>query len=160
MPTESSTSRHDYLKQVKVKVANYCAYRERCSTEVMEKLLQYECNEEEIGNLLAYLESEGFLDDRRYCEAYAKDKFRQNKWGKVKIRKYLNHKQLPGDLVDQGLKHIPNDEYKEVIAYLVGRKLESVKGENDYIKSNKTAQSIIGKGFEPDLVWEAIKSHN
>lgn len=86
MPTEYSSGRHDYLKQVKVKVANYCAYRERCSTEVMEKLLQYKCNEEEIGNLLTYLESEGFLDDRRYCEAYAKDKFRQNKWGNKRAK--------------------------------------------------------------------------
>ncbi|MEM8894659.1 MAG: regulatory protein RecX [Bacteroidota bacterium] len=146
------------MKQVKEKVGNYCAYRERCSQEVREKLEQYQCSEDEIEDLLCYFQSEGFLDDSRFVEAYAKDKFRQNKWGKIKIRQYLKQKRLPNDLIQAGLNQIPSDEYDAMIDGLVRRKYELVKGANDYIRSNKTAQSIIAKGFEPDLVWEVLKT--
>lgn len=151
-------NRKEYLKQVKRKIANYCAYRERCSSEVRDKLEIYECQPEEIEDLLLFLNTEGFLDDERFCRAYARDKFRQNKWGKIKIRQYLKHKQLPTELIETGLNHIPEDEYISTLEDLVHKKYQSVKGDSDYIKSNKTAQSIVGKGYESDLVWSAIRA--
>ncbi|MEQ9300427.1 MAG: regulatory protein RecX [Cyclobacteriaceae bacterium] len=150
-------NRPEYLKQVKRKVANYCAFRERCTSEVRDKLESYECQPDEIEELLMFLETEGFLDDQRFTQAYAKDKFRQNKWGKIKIRQYLKQKQVPSDLIEDGLASIPEEEYTSTLEHLVERKYQSVKGENDYIKSNKTAQSMVGKGYESDLVWTTIK---
>lgn len=151
-------NRPEYLKQVKRKIADYCAYRERCSSEVRDKLESYECQLDEIDELLIFLEAEGFLDDQRFSRAYAKDKFRQNKWGKIKIRQYLKQKQVPSDLIEDGLASIPEEEYASTLTHLVERKYQSVKDENAYIKSNKTAQSIVGKGYESDLVWTAIRS--
>lgn len=151
-------NRPEYLKQVKRKIADYCAYRERCSSEVRDKLESYECQLDEIDELLIFLEAEGFLDDQRFSQAYAKDKFRQNKWGKIKIRQYLKQKQVPSDLIEDGLASIPEEEYASTLTHLVERKYQSVKDENAYIKSNKTAQSIVGKGYESDLVWTAIRS--
>ncbi len=150
--------RPEYLKQVKRKIANYCAYRERCTSEVRDKLTSYECQPDEVDELLTFLEAEGFLDDQRFAQAYAKDKFRQNKWGKIKIRLYLKQKQLSSDLIEEGLSSIPEQEYLDTLDHLVERKYKSVMGENAYIKSNKTAQSIVGKGYESDLVWTAIRS--
>jgi regulatory protein len=157
MGSEALGNRSEYLKQVKRKIASYCAYRERCTSEVQEKLTSYECQSDEIEELLLFLEAEGFLDDERFCQAYARDKFRQNKWGKIKIRMYLKQKELPADQIEEGLNRIPDDEYIDVLEQLVQKKYRTVAGDNEYIKSNKTAQSIVGKGYESDLVWSAIK---
>lgn len=158
MGTEALGNRPEYLKQVKRKIANYCAYRERCSSEVKDKLESYECQPDEVDELLIFLEAEGFLDDQRFSQAYAKDKFRQNKWGKIKIRQYLKQKQLTSQLIEEGLASIPEQEYADTLDHLVERKYHSVKADNEYVRSNKTAQSIVGKGYESDLVWAAIRS--
>lgn len=150
--------RKEYLQQVKHKIASYCAYRERCSSEVREKLATYECQPDEIDELLKLLKVDGFLNDERYCQTFARDKLRQNKWGKIKIRQYLEQKQLDSDLIDQGLDSIPMDEYLALLDDLVQKKYPTVKADNPYVRGHKTAQSIVRKGYEPDLVWSAIKA--
>ena len=74
------------------KLRKYCAWQERCRSEAWTKLLQLGCPRAEVQRLLGVLEYEGFLDEARFARAYARGKFSQKGWGRVKIRAALRGK--------------------------------------------------------------------
>ena len=45
------------------------------------------------------------------AKAFVRDKFRHNKWGKVKIAAHLKAKGITGDIIGTALGEIDNEEY-------------------------------------------------
>lgn len=146
------------LKDVWLKILHYCAYRERCSSEVEEKLLKLGCSPQEAAQFLIDLKNENFLNDGRFAASFASGKSRQNKWGRNKIRQHLVQKGLPNDIISEALDSLPEEDYDETARLILEKKLAALKDTDPYIKSHKAAQHAIGKGYEPDMVWAILKS--
>ena len=72
--------------------AAICSKKEHCSWEIQEKLVKWEIPEKEIDRIMTFLHQHRFIDDARYAQAYAEDKFRFNHWGKQKIALMLHRK--------------------------------------------------------------------
>lgn len=145
------------LKDVKLKAARFCAYQERCTSEVQAKLAALGCSEEDIVEMIAWLESEKYLDDARYAESYVRGKLRYSQWGKIKIRQHLLVKGISKAHITSALAKIDEVEYSTVVESLIAKKSSQVKVPDIYTKNHKVAQFVISRGFEPELVWELIK---
>jgi SOS response regulatory protein OraA/RecX len=50
---------------------------------------------------------------------------------------------------------IPEDEYEEVLQQLIEQKTRGYTG-NAYTIKNKIARYLINKGYEGELVWNAL----
>ena len=74
------------LEQALQKLKHYCAYQERCHSEVKEKLYSLGVFKKEADNIIAKLIEEGYLDEERFAIAFAGGKFRIKQWGRVKIK--------------------------------------------------------------------------
>jgi regulatory protein len=146
------------LKDVWLKILHYCAYRERCSSEVETKLLNLGCSHEEAAQFLEDLRVENFLNDTRFATTFASGKSRQNKWGRNKIRQQLTQKGLPNEVIAEALNALPKEDYDDTVKSIIVKKLAAIKDTDPYIKSHKAAQHAIGKGYEPDMVWSILKS--
>lgn len=107
--------------------------------------------------VIRVLTDEGFLDDRRFAREYAHGKFRNNQWGKVKIRLELNSRGIPFGHIQEALDVIGDEEYMETIRSLAGKKYESLRMKNTSHIREKVASFCSQKGFESDLVWQAVK---
>ncbi len=100
---------------------------------------------------------DGFLNEQRFAMAFAGGKFRINKWGKVKIRMALKAKKISDYCVRQALNQIPDTDYNKTLIKVIQTRKKKAK-ETDPVKQNYLlAQYAIGRGFEPDLVWELLK---
>ena len=53
------------------------------------------------------------------------------------------------------MKEIDQDDYIKTLRQLIEKRKQQVKGDRNAIQ--KTAQHLIGKGYEPDLVWKELK---
>ena len=71
-------------------VAGQCSKKEYCSFDILKKLQRWELEEKDIAAVMEFLVKNHFLDDTRFAEAYARDKHRFNRWGKVE-----NHADAP-----------------------------------------------------------------
>ena len=49
------------------KAKQYCAYQERCHSEVKEKLYSFGMNKKEVDELLSELISENYLNEERFA---------------------------------------------------------------------------------------------
>ncbi len=77
------------------KAAAYCSLSEKCEYEVKEKLRTWDVSNTDVAKVIDQLRHDDFINDARYCTYYTRDKFRFNRWGKIKIGMMLRSKQLP-----------------------------------------------------------------
>jgi len=138
------------------KMKKYCAYQERCQSEVRQKLYGFGLNNDEIENALCSLIEQNFISEERFAKTFARGKFRQKKWGKVKIKQHLKQKQISDYCIKTALEEIDTEDYLATLDLVLSKKEELLNEENDFIKKQKIAKHAINKGFENDLVWNYL----
>ncbi len=89
---EIKMSENSLVKTALNKAMDLCASREYCSGDIRAKLESWGLNDSEVNSVIITLIKEDFINDKRYAEAFVRDKYRHNKWGKVKIAAHLKAK--------------------------------------------------------------------
>jgi len=145
-------------EQALQKLRHYCAYQERCHSEVRSKLYQLGVTRKIHDELISDLIQQDYLNEERFAVAYARGKFRINRWGKRKIESGLREKQISDYCIKKALKEIPEKDYKEKLEKLVEVKFQSLEGESDFNRKKKTIEYFIGRGFEGKILMEIVKN--
>ncbi|HDR67954.1 MAG TPA: RecX family transcriptional regulator [Bacteroidaceae bacterium] len=144
------------INDARVSAARLCSQQERCSSDIIEKLHQWQIPDKDIDRILAFLKKENFLDDRRYATLYVKDKFRINKWGKIKIRYMLRQKQVPEELIEEALNSLSDNDYRETCLQLLRSKIKSIKDTNPLARKAKLLRFASQRGFESEVIYKAM----
>lgn len=142
--------------EAKVKAMAYCAYQERSQQQVRDKLYEYGLHSDEVENLIADLISENFLNEERFAKTYAGGKFRIKQWGRYKIKKGLQQHRISEACIRKGMNEIDPDDYYNTLTNLLQKKKAVLSDKDPFSLKSKLARFALGKGFEQDLVWEAI----
>ncbi len=138
------------------KMAKYCAYQERCQFEVRQKLFGTGFSEEETNNIICDLIEQNFIDEERFAKTFTRGKFRQKKWGRLKIKQHLKQKQISEYCINKGLQEITTKEYHEKLELVISKKSSNLIEENEFIKKQKVAKYALSRGFESNLIWEIL----
>jgi regulatory protein len=146
------------LAEAKVRIASFCAYQERYQQEVRNKLHERGIYGDEAEELIAYLISEGYLNEERFAQAFVSGKFRIKKWGRNKILQELKFRQISPNCIKSGMKEIDAEDYWQTLLHLVEKKASLIKETDDFKKRYKTHQYLMGRGFENDLIQSAIET--
>jgi regulatory protein len=140
------------------KLMQYCAYQERCHSEVKEKLYNYGVYSNDAEEIISKLIEEGYLNEERFAIHFAGGRFRMKQWGRIKIKYELKQKQVSEYCIKKALKSIDADDYEITLRKLAEQKLKTIKGEkNIFIKKRKLQDFLLQRGFENDLVREVVK---
>jgi regulatory protein len=143
-----------------LKISHYCAYQERSHKEVRNKLYEYGLHKDAVEELMSRLITEGFLNEERFAKAFAGGKFRMKKWGRNKIVHELEALGVTQRCIRTGLSEIDDAAYKKVLRDLLKKKLAQSSEANAFKKRDKAARFAIGKGYEPESVWQILKESN
>ena len=139
------------------KLRQYCAYQERCHAEVKEKLYSFGLHRKEVDESIAQLIGENYLNEERFAIQFAGGKFRMKQWGRVKIKHALKQKQISEYCIRKAMKEIDEDDYVAALKKLSEEKWKTLRSEkNTFIKMRKTRDFLLQRGYENDLVNEAI----
>ncbi|HSO86739.1 MAG TPA: regulatory protein RecX [Draconibacterium sp.] len=140
------------VKEAYAKMAQLCSRSEQCSADIRKKMVAYEIMDELVEEIISKLKVEKFLDDERYVKAYISDKFRLNKWGRIKLRYYLKAKGLHDNVIEKGLHEINEDEYKKALIATLKEKAKKVKSDNKFEKMGQIIRFAQSRGFEPEII--------
>lgn len=138
-------------RQAVSKISEICSKSEKSRSEVIRKLKDWDLTAEEISKAIEFLVSEKYIDDQRYAGSFVRDKFRFNKWGKIKIAYMLRQKGIDEDVISDALDDISEEDYRETITGLLKAKVRSVKGKSNYERVSKLASFAQSHGFEAGL---------
>lgn len=152
----SSPEKNNKIKTAEAAMARFCSYQERTINQVREKLAGRNIDAINSQLIIEKLIDEGFINEERYAISYMLGKFRQNKWGRNKIRYSLRNKGIDERLIEIAAGEIDEEEYYSQLKKMILKKAKEIKSEA-YVKKNKIANFLIGKGYEPDLVWGIIR---
>lgn len=131
-----------------------CSKSEKCRSDVAVWLKRYELNYEEKAHVIEVLVDENYVDNTRYAAAFVADKFRFNKWGRIKIRYELLRKKIDKLVVEEALAGIDEVEYRKTARILIfQRKFEA---NSAYEYRQKMMRYMFGKGFEPEIIDDLL----
>ena len=157
IPTFTKMNQKLSKQQALPKIKQYCAYQERCHSEVREKLYSLGLYKNDVEQVMAQLIEENFLNEERFAIQYAGGKFRMNRWGRVKIKYALRQKGVSDYSIKKALKEIGESEYMATLQKLAEQKSGTLRSEkNAPVKKRKLQDYLIGKGYEWELVRELV----
>ena len=147
------------LSILKTKTASFCAYQERSTKQVEEKLVKLSATTEETKKVIVWLNKESFLNEARFAEAYANGKFRLKKWGRNKIMIGLRKHRVDESLTQQALRNLDSTEYHNTLIQLHEKKIKTLEKPTSLQSKKKLINYLIGKGFEMELVLDILNEH-
>lgn len=143
--------------RAKISAARYCAYQERCSSEVYTKLKKQGLSNPQIKRVMDALAAEGFYDDLRFAIHFVHGKLHFKKWGRKRIKMGLSQKKIERDIIDQALDTIDSEAYLEILTELLNKKISVLEKPYNMTALYKVVNYLYLKGFETDLVWNTIR---
>jgi regulatory protein len=144
-------------EQALARIQKICSNQEKCSFDVRQKLAEWGIKEETIKKILDSLVKDKFVDDNRFARSFVREKFRFNKWGRVKITYSLKHKHIPESTIDLALKEIEEDEYLDVLENELAKKKKTIKAKNKFDLKGKLLRFGQSKGFETKYIFRIIE---
>ena len=142
--------------EVLYKLAAKCSTSEQCLSDVEAKLEKYDLTEEEKTRILRHLVEEGYVDDKRYAEAFVRDKYRFNKWGRMKIAQGLRMKGIDNETINTAMEAIDEEEYIAILRELIKAKRKSTRGNSEYEINGKLVRFATGRGFEFGAIRQCL----
>lgn len=134
-----------------------CSRREYCESDVLKKAEKaLDGDRQEAMKILATLVEEKYVDDRRYAEAYARDKAAIAGWGAVKIRYMLSAKGINRDVISMALEEIDVRKADDRLKKLLENKYRTLKDDPQW--KMKLLRFALGRGYSYDEVSEVLKS--
>ena len=146
--------------EILYKMAAKCSTSEQCMSDIEAKLSRYDLTEEERTRILRHLVEEKYIDDRRYAEAFVRDKYRFNKWGRIKIAQGLRMKGIDSESISTAMKAIDEAEYLDILRDLIKAKRKSTRGKNDYEINGKLVRFATGRGFEYAAIRQCMGTND
>ncbi|MBK9487043.1 MAG: RecX family transcriptional regulator [Chitinophagaceae bacterium] len=107
-----------------------------------------------------YLKENNFLNEDRFIAAFARGKFNIKSWGKRKIIQELQVKRIDSKKILQSIENIDEGQYFVRLQDLLEKKLRTIKEIDVFKKKQKLMQYAMQKGYEMELIIEALKEIN
>lgn len=153
MGNSEALSKKEALK----KAQRLCAMQEKCTFDLENKLKEWGCNVEHIPTIVEKLKEENFLCDDRYAKTFVREKFRFNKWGKIKIAYQLKLKGISSDIIHSAFREINENEYYNLLYHELSKKNQTLRKTDLNDKKQKLFSFANSRGFENEITGMAIK---
>lgn len=129
--------------EAKDKALRLLEFRSHSERELSDKLKRAGAKEEDIEEVLDFCRNYGFLDDRKYAIAKAKDLKNLKKYGKRRIKSELYSKGIDAEYVEEAVSYLDEDE-EDMLLPLVEKRL---KGDFEKKNIDKCIRYFMYRGY-------------
>ena len=129
--------------EAKDKALRLLEFRSHSERELSDKLKRAGAKEEDIDEILEFCRNYGFLDDRKYAIAKAKDLKNLKKYGKRRIKSELYSKGIDAEYVEEAVSYLDEDE-EDMLLPLVEKRL---KGDFEKKNIDKCIRYFMYRGY-------------
>ncbi len=133
-----------------------CARAEKSSGDALRLMRGWGVAESERDGVLQKLIDQRFIDDKRYTEAYVREKSNLAGWGARKIAFQLHQKGISKEIINSTLATLDSDAQQEQLTSKLMRKMRTIKTANNYELRGKLLRYGMGLGFDYDMTRAAI----
>lgn len=154
---ETRTPKTKTAQQALQSLMRLCSRAEKSSGDALRLMRTWGVPEGERQGVLDKLISDKFIDDRRYAEAYVREKSQLAGWGERKIVMQLRLKGIERETISSVLaEFMDNDNQMERLQDKLQKKLRTTKAANDFELRGKLLRYALGLGYDYDMAMEAV----
>ncbi len=139
------------------RLEDQCARSEVCSGEAKKKLANWAIGSSDAERIIRSLIERRYIDDRRFCSAFVRDKLYFSHWGKRKISLALYQKRLNKDIISEAIEGIDPEDYMAILKKIVLTKAKTIQDSDTYDGRTKLFRFGVSRGFEPELIARVIR---
>lgn len=157
MLPEKKVKRTKTPEQALASLQRLCARAERSSGDALRLMATWEVDKSRRYEVLQKLISDKFIDDRRYAEAFVREKTSLSAWGEYKIRAALRRKGIDEKIINAALGDIDSEANIERLTQRLARKVKSIKYETPYQLKTKLLRYGLSLGFQMEQVMTSVE---
>lgn len=154
----------EYDKTKKTKTAeqalrtlmNLCAKSEKSTGDAYRLLFHWGVEPGRHDEVVRQLVAEKFIDNRRYAEAFVREKLNLGGWGAHKIRAALRVKRIEEPVIEAALLQADPETMAERLELQLRRKMGTLKAKDGYDLRAKLLRFGAGRGYDFDRVSETV----
>ena len=126
-----------------------CARSERSSGDALRLMKRWGVADDDARKVLARLQSERFIDDARYAEAFVRDKLNLSGWGAYKIKMSLRAKGISREVIEEVVAPmIEATDMTERLEEMMQRKMRTLKYSSPYDAKTKLIRFAASRGYD------------
>ena len=138
----------------------YINVRLRSIKEIKDYLLKKEDDTDLIDGVISRLMKMGYLDDRRFTEAYIKDKLNFTSWGDYKIINELNKLGISSLDIEDNIDLLSEDILNERMRKIIDKDIRTNKKYSGLKLKNKIYNHLLTSGYSKEKVISLINSYD
>lgn len=138
----------------------YINVRLRSIKEIKDYLLKKEEDTDLIDEVISRLMKMGYLDDRRFTEAYIKDKLNFTSWGDYKIINELNKLGISSLDIEDNIDLLNDDILNERMRKIIDKDIKTNKKYSGLKLKNKIYNHLLTSGYSKEKVISLINSYD
>ncbi len=143
-------------KQALSALMNLCSRAERSSGNALRLMRSWGVEQGEATQVLSTLIADRYIDDRRYAEAFVRDKMAFSGWGLFKINQSLHQKGISKQIIADVLETINKDDLSVRLEQLLRKKMKTAREADKYKLKTKLIRSGASMGYDLSSVIDVV----
>jgi regulatory protein len=144
----------DVARQI---VLRQLAMAPRSRAELQQKLTQRGCAPEVAGAVLDRMAQVGLVDDEAYAHMLVRAQQAGRGLARRALARELRTKGIEGELADEALSSITDEDERDRARALVDKKLRAMHGLGLEVQTRRLAGMLARKGYSPSLSYAVIR---
>ena len=153
------TKKSKTAEQALASLMRECARSERSSGDALRLMKRWGLSDADAQRVLQRLQAERFIDDRRYAEAFVRDKLNLSGWGAYKIKSALRMKGVSNEIINEVVAPmIAATDMSERLEEIMRRRLRTLKYSSPYDAKTKLIRFAASRGYDMEQAIAAASN--
>lgn len=139
------------------KLQAICSRQEKCIFDIKQKLNIWNVENDHWDEIIEALINDKYVDEDRYAQSFVNDKYKFNKWGRIKIQYQLKMKGVNDACIKSAIQNIVEEEYASILNKVITDKNKSIKDKDSQVRYKKLLSFAYNRGFSFEESNEVIK---
>lgn len=143
-----------------VRLEELCARTEYSAKELRNKLYRWHIGYPDAEEIIESLRRRRFVDDSRFARAFVRDKYRFNRWGRVKLRVELKARGISDADIAEAFMEIDEETYLSALRGLLDSRRKTVRAESAFELRQKLIRVAAARGYEIEYITRVLETCN
>ena len=156
LPKSVKPKRTKSPEQALAALMRLAARSEKSSGDALRLMQNWGVEQSARQGVLQKLIDNKFIDDRRYAEAFVRDKMRFSGWGVFKLRAALRNKGISAEIIEEVLHTLNRSDMTERLHERLERKMRTTKYTSRYELKTKLMRYGASLGYDFESVVDVV----
>ncbi len=133
-----------------------CAKAEKSTGDARRLMTRWGVSPSKKDSIIESLIDMKFIDNRRFAEAYTRDKINLSDWGPQRIAQELSRKEIERDIIDEVVGDLDRDMLRERLLKVLSKRKRTTRYKDNYELKGKLLRYGASLGYDYSMMSDTM----